>query len=41
VKPFISRTFAFEDGIKAFEEAAAGKATDVKIQIEFPEPAAA
>jgi D-xylulose reductase len=24
VKPFISRTFAFEDGIKAFEEAAAG-----------------
>ncbi len=36
VKPFISRTFAFEDGIRAFEEAAAGRATDVKIQIEFP-----
>jgi D-xylulose reductase len=36
VKPFISRTFAFEDGIKAFEEAAAGRASDVKIQIEFP-----
>ena len=26
----------FEDGIKAFEEAAAGRASDVKIQIEFP-----
>jgi D-xylulose reductase len=38
VKPFISRTFAFEDGIRAFEEAAAGRATDVKIQIEFAEP---
>lgn len=37
VKPFISRTFAFEDGIQAFEEAAAGRASDVKIQIEFPE----
>lgn len=36
VKPFISRTFAFEDGIAAFEEAAAGRVTDVKIQIEFP-----
>ncbi len=41
VKPFISRTFAFEDGIQAFEEAAAGRATDVKIQIEFPEAAGA
>ena len=37
MKPFISRTLAFEDGIEAFEEAAAGRATDVKIQIEFPE----
>jgi D-xylulose reductase len=36
VKPFISRTFAFENGVQAFEEAAAGRATDVKIQIEFP-----
>ncbi|MGJ7528669.1 NAD(P)-dependent alcohol dehydrogenase [Variovorax sp. GB1P17] len=42
VKPFISRTFAFDDGVRAFEEAAAGRATDVKIQIEFPqEPVAA
>ncbi len=36
VKPFISRTFAFEDGVKAFEEAAQGCASDVKIQIEMP-----
>ncbi|ATA55780.1 NAD(P)-dependent alcohol dehydrogenase [Variovorax sp. V118] len=41
VKPFISRTFAFEDGIAAFEEAAAGRVTDVKIQIEFPAAEAA
>lgn len=33
VKPFISRSFAFADGVKAFEEAASGKATDVKVQI--------
>ncbi|HVE09482.1 MAG TPA: zinc-binding dehydrogenase, partial [Paraburkholderia sp.] len=33
VKPFISRSFAFADGIKAFEEAASGKPTDVKVQI--------
>lgn len=36
VKPFISRSFAFEDGVKAFEEAARGCANDVKIQIELP-----
>ncbi|KQX86954.1 NAD(P)-dependent alcohol dehydrogenase [Variovorax sp. Root473] len=41
VKPFISRTFAFEDGIAAFEEAAAGRVTDVKIQIQFPAAEAA
>jgi D-xylulose reductase len=33
VKPFISRTFPFAEGIKAFEEAASGKPTDVKVQI--------
>ena len=41
VKPFISRTFAFEDGIEAFEEVAAGRASDVKIHIEFPQVPAA
>jgi D-xylulose reductase len=33
VKPFISRTFAFADGVKAFEEAASGNPNDVKVQI--------
>jgi D-xylulose reductase len=33
IKPFISRSFAFADGIRAFEEAASGKPTDVKVQI--------
>lgn len=35
VKPFISRKFAFADGVRAFEEAAAGHPHDVKIQIEM------
>lgn len=35
VKPFISRKFPFSDGVKAFEEAAAGHPEDVKIQIEM------
>jgi D-xylulose reductase len=35
VKPFISRSFKFADGVLAFEEAAAGHPQDVKIQIEF------
>ncbi|WP_321931093.1 NAD(P)-dependent alcohol dehydrogenase [Paraburkholderia guartelaensis] len=35
VNPFISRKFAFSDGIRAFEEAAAGRPEDVKIQIEM------
>ncbi|KAF1042225.1 MAG: D-xylulose reductase [Herbaspirillum frisingense] len=35
VKPFISRKFAFSDGVKAFEEAAGGHPHDVKIQIEM------
>lgn len=35
VKPFISRKFKFADGVRAFEEAAAGHPQDVKIQIEL------
>ena len=35
VKPFISRTFDFTDGVRAFEEAAKGYPRDVKIQIEL------
>jgi D-xylulose reductase len=35
VKPFISRSFKFADGVLAFEEAAAGHPEDVKIQIEL------
>ncbi|AYQ92633.1 MULTISPECIES: NAD(P)-dependent alcohol dehydrogenase [Burkholderia] len=35
VKPFISRTFPFSDGIRAFEEAASAHPRDVKIQIEM------
>ncbi|WP_322013206.1 NAD(P)-dependent alcohol dehydrogenase [Paraburkholderia sp. J12] len=35
VNPFISRKFAFSQGVKAFEEAAAGRPEDVKIQIEM------
>jgi D-xylulose reductase len=37
VKPFISRTFPFADGIRAFEEAASGVPTDVKVQIVLEE----
>jgi D-xylulose reductase len=33
VKPFISRTFPFADGVKAFEEAAKGNPGDIKVQI--------
>lgn len=36
VKPFISRTFRFEDSVKAFDIAASGNPGDVKIQIEMP-----
>ncbi|WP_175884640.1 NAD(P)-dependent alcohol dehydrogenase [Burkholderia sp. BCC0044] len=35
VKPFISRTFPFSEGVRAFEEAASGLPSDVKIQIEM------
>lgn len=33
IKPFISRTFDFSDGVRAFEEAASGNPNDVKVQI--------
>ncbi|WP_038490158.1 NAD(P)-dependent alcohol dehydrogenase [Collimonas arenae] len=35
VKPFISRSFKFSDGVAAFEAAASGNPHDVKIQIEL------
>ncbi|MEP6827947.1 MAG: NAD(P)-dependent alcohol dehydrogenase [Aestuariivirga sp.] len=34
LKPLISETFAFDDSIKAFERAAEGRPTDVKLQIK-------
>lgn len=39
VKPFISRKFRFEDGVQAFEAAAAANPSDVKIQIEVNQTA--
>lgn len=35
LKPLISETFAFEDSIAAFERAAEGRPTDVKLQIKL------
>ena len=35
LKPLISETFAFDDSIKAFERAAEGRPTDVKLQIRL------
>ena len=35
LKPLISETFKFDDGIKAFERAAEGRPTDVKLQIKL------
>lgn len=37
VKPLITRTFAFDDSVEAFEIAASAPPTDVKIQIELPQ----
>jgi len=34
LKPFISHTYPFTDGIAAFERAASGRPTDVKLQIK-------
>lgn len=39
VKPFISRSFAFKDGVNAFDEASRGLASDVKVQIVVDEMA--
>jgi D-xylulose reductase len=36
LKPLITATFDFEDSIKAFERAARGLPTDVKLQIRMP-----
>lgn len=35
LKPLISETFAFRDSVKAFERAAEGRPTDVKLQIRM------
>ena len=37
VKPLITRTFAFNDSVRAFETAAAAPPADVKMQIELPQ----
>lgn len=36
VKPLISATYQFEDGIAAFQRAAEGRPSDIKLQIQFP-----
>jgi len=35
LKPLITETFAFADSVKAFERAAEGRQTDVKLQIRL------
>ncbi|WP_106745933.1 NAD(P)-dependent alcohol dehydrogenase [Yoonia maritima] len=37
VKPLITRTFAFEDSVHAFDVAASASPEDVKLQIELPQ----
>jgi D-xylulose reductase len=37
LKPLISETFAFDDSIAAFERAAQGRPSDVKLQIRMPD----
>lgn len=37
VKPLITRTFAFDDSVEAFETAASAPSGDVKMQIELPQ----
>ena len=37
VKPLITRTFGFEDSVRAFEIAASAPKGDVKMQIELPQ----
>ena len=36
LKPLVSATFPFEDSVTAFERAAEGRPTDVKLQIVMP-----
>jgi D-xylulose reductase len=36
LKPLISKTFEFKDSIAAFERAAEGRPSDIKIQIQMP-----
>ncbi|MFP5204533.1 MAG: NAD(P)-dependent alcohol dehydrogenase [Acidobacteriota bacterium] len=40
LKPLVSATFGFEEGIAAFERAAEGRPADVKLQIELEGPVA-
>ena len=37
VKPLITRTFDFDDSVRAFEIAASAPPADVKMQIELPQ----
>ncbi len=41
LKPLVTGTYAFADSVQAFEKAAAGAPTDVKLQITMPELASA
>ena len=36
LKPFVTDTFTFKEGIRAFEYACAPKPGNVKVQIEMP-----
>jgi D-xylulose reductase len=37
VKPLITRTFGFDESVRAFEIAASASPADVKMQIELPQ----
>jgi len=37
LKPLISETLPFDRSVEAFERAAEGRPTDVKLQIEMPQ----
>lgn len=39
LKPLISATLPFDRSVEAFERAAEGRPTDVKLQIEMPQDA--
>jgi D-xylulose reductase len=36
LKPLISKTFAFEDSVEAFDRAVEARPSDVKLQIKIP-----